>query len=336
MAKRASGGPKRDVLQEITDKIISDMERGLADPDVWQAPWAKLGMGAARNVVSRKRYRGINALVFAITAEEAGAPALWASFKQWSEQGCRVRKGERSTWGVYWATVKRTDRKTGEPLVDEDGNPLTTMRPVPFNVFHVGQVVDATTVSYRGRIRKVAVDGPAVRKIKARFTPDLPITTGERHDHAVKVLDHAYNRAVHGGDRAYYAPTEDRVHLPIREAFRDDASYVSTFARERTHQSGAKGRLTRTFGKRFGDPDYAAEELVAEMGAAFICQHLGVSAEPRPDHAHYLANWLRALKSDKGALYAAAKDAEAALRHIMADAGQPIEDETTEDEEAAV
>ena len=117
----------------------------------------------------------------------------------------------------------------------------------------------------------------------------------------------------HGGDRAYYAPGADAIQLPRPEAFRNADAYLSTKAHELMHWTGHQGRLHRQFGLRFGDQAYAFEELVAEIGAAFLCADLGVTADVREDHAAYIANWLQVLTDDKRAVFTAAAQAQRAV-----------------------
>src|SRR5208282_4066949 len=121
----------------------------------------------------------------------------------------------------------------------------------------------------------------------------------------------------HGGNRAYYSCTDDRVQLPPFESFRDAESYYATLLHELTHATHHEKRLNREFGrKRWGDAGYAAEELVAELGAAFLCADLGVTPEPREDHAGYLASWLEVMKSDKRAIFTAAAHAQRAADYL--------------------
>jgi antirestriction protein ArdC len=116
----------------------------------------------------------------------------------------------------------------------------------------------------------------------------------------------------HGGNRAYYRPSDDFIQMPPFQAFDDNVSYYSTLAHEHTHWSSHTSRCDRQLGKRFGDNAYAAEELIAELGAAFTCAHLGLSTEPREDHAQYIQHWLKVLKADKRAIFTAASKAQQA------------------------
>jgi len=121
----------------------------------------------------------------------------------------------------------------------------------------------------------------------------------------------------HGGNRAYYSPSEDYVQMPPFAAFKDNVSYYSTLAHEHTHWTSREGRCARELGKRFGDNAYAAEELIAELGAAFTCAHLGLSSEPREDHAAYIQSWLKVLKADKRAIFTASSKAQQACDWLV-------------------
>lgn len=123
-------------------------------------------------------------------------------------------------------------------------------------------------------------------------------------------------RLQHGGNRAFYSPSQDFIQLPPLASFRDSESYAATKAHELVHWTSNPKRLDRTLGKRFGDAAYAAEELIAEMGAAFLCADLGITPEIMPDHADYLAHWLIILKSDKRAIFTAAAQAQKALDYL--------------------
>lgn len=125
----------------------------------------------------------------------------------------------------------------------------------------------------------------------------------------------------HGGNRAFYTPTGDFIQMPQFAQFVDAKSYYSVLAHEHTHWTGAKERLDRVFGARFGDAAYAFEELVAELGAAFLCAGLGLENEPRADHASYVASWLRTLKNDKKAIFKAASKAQAAADYLQSLSG---------------
>jgi antirestriction protein ArdC len=125
----------------------------------------------------------------------------------------------------------------------------------------------------------------------------------------------------HGGNQAFYSPVTDHIQMPPFQAFSEAVPYYSTLAHEHTHWTANAGRCDRQLGKRFGDSAYAAEELIAELGAAFTCAHLGLSTEPRADHAAYIQSWLRVLKADKRAIFTAASKAQQACDWMIQRAG---------------
>jgi antirestriction protein ArdC len=156
------------------------------------------------------------------------------------------------------------------------------------------------------------------------YTPaaDSDIPMPERIAHAEAFFQTIGADVRHGGNQAFYAPATDHIQMPPFPAFRDNLSYYSTLAHETTHWTAKESRCDRQLGKRFGDSAYAAEELIAELGAAFTCAHLGLSTEPREDHAQYLASWLKVLKADSRAIFTAASKAQQATDWMVARAGE--------------
>ena len=128
----------------------------------------------------------------------------------------------------------------------------------------------------------------------------------------------------HGGNQAYYSPASDHIQMPPFAAFAENVPYYSTLAHEHTHWTAPAARCDRELGKRFGDNAYAAEELIAELGAAFTCAHLGLSTEPREDHAQYIQSWLKVLKADNKAIFTAASKAQQATDWLIARAGESV------------
>ena len=152
------------------------------------------------------------------------------------------------------------------------------------------------------------------------YTPkadaDMPML--ERIEQADAFFKNVGADVRHGGNQAYYAPVSDHIQMPPFQAFVESVSYYSTLAHEHTHWTANAGRCDRQLGKRFGDNAYAAEELIAELGAAFTCAHLGLSTEPRADHAAYINSWLKVLKADKRAIFTAASKAQQATDWMIA------------------
>lgn len=285
---------RQDVYSRITNQIIEALEQGVKP---WTQPW---NAAHAAGHVSRplrhngQPYAGINVLTLWASAMTAHyAAPIWMTFKQAIELGGHVRKGERGSPVVYANTISRTeaDEATGDD----------TQRTIPFlkayTVFNVEQVEGLPAHFY--------AQAEQVRN------PDERIADAEAFFAATRA------DIRHGGDCAYYSPTLDYIQMPMFEAFRDAQSYYATLAHEATHWTRHATRLERDFGrKKFGDDGYAREELVAELGAAFLCADLGLRLEDRDDHASYIGHWLSVLKDDKRAVFAAAAHAQRAADYL--------------------
>ena len=276
----------KDIYSRVTDRIIKDLENSVR---TWLRPWNG-GQGVSRPLRHNGTpYQGVNILLLWGEAVEKGyAAPIWMTFKQAQELGAHVRKGERGSLVVYASKMTRTES-------DEKGQDVE--REIPFmkgyTVFNVEQI-EGLPAQYQAK-------------------PDNPAQLLERIGHAERFIAHTGATVRHGGNSAFYAPARDLVQMPTFEAFKDGESYYSTLLHELTHWTGHKSRLDRSFNaKRFGDNGYAREELVAELGAAFLCADLGLTPEVRDDHAAYIAHWLKALKEDKRAIFSAAAHAQRA------------------------
>lgn len=283
-----------DVYQRVTDQIVAELEKGVQP---WFKPWS--GEHAAGRITRPLRangipYRGINILMLWASAVEKGfAAPLWLTYKQARELGGQVRKGEKGSLVVYANTITRTEQDAG---TGED-----VEREIPFmkgyTVFNAEQVDGLPAHFYA--LQEAALDPLArIDRAEAFFA-----ATG------VDIR--------HGGNMAFYSITEDRVQMPPFEAFRDAESYYATLAHECCHWTRHPSRLDRDFGrKQWGDEGYAREELVAELGAAFLAADLGLTPEPRADHASYIGSWLKVLKDDKRAIFSAAAQAQRAADYL--------------------
>jgi antirestriction protein ArdC len=278
-----------DVYTRITNRIITDLEQGTKP---WTKPWnAEHAAGRITRPLRHNAtpYRGINVLVLWIEAEERGyACPIWMTYKQAAELGGQVRKGEHGATVVYADRFKKTE-------TNDDGQ--TVEQEIPFMkgyaVFNCEQIAGLPAQHY-------ALAEPPTEKV-------------ERIGHAEAFFANTKLEINHGGNMAYYAFQPDRIQMPPIEAFRDAEAYYATLAHEATHATRHEKRLNRDFGrKRFGDEGYAVEELVAELGAAFLCADLELTPEPREDHAAYIQNWLTVLRNDKRAIFTAAAHAERA------------------------
>jgi antirestriction protein ArdC len=287
---------RQDIYEKITNQIVAELEKGVRP---WNKPWKA---DHAAGWISRPlrangaAYRGINVVVLWTEAVRKGfATPIWMTFKQAQELGAHVRKGEQGSPVVYASTLNRTeaDATTGEDIE----------RNIPFmkgyTVFNVEQVDGLPDHFYQP------------------YAPTLDPAQRVAHADAFFAATGADIR--HGGNRAYYAPSQDLIQLPLFETFEDVVSYYSSLAHESIHWTKHETRLARDFGgKRWGDEAYAAEELVAELGAAFLCADLQLSPHVREDHADYIATWLKVLKDDKKAIFTAAAHAQRAADFLHA------------------
>lgn len=284
--------PKPDVYTRVTTTILADLEKGVRP---WTKPW-DAGHAAGRIVrplrANGTPYRGVNVLLLWGAAVEWGFSCpVWMTYKQAEALGAQVRKGEHGSLVVYADrfTKKETQEDTGEEVE----------REIPFmkgyTVFNVEQI-----------------DG-----LPAHYTaePEPRPETVEQRDGRLEAFFRATGAAIrHGGNRAYYAIASDHVQMPPFPAFVDAESYYATLGHEMTHWTRHPSRLARDFRRqKFGDEGYAKEELVAELGAAFLCADLGITPEVREDHAAYIASWLKALRDDKRFIFAAAAHAQRAV-----------------------
>ncbi len=285
---------KLSLYDTVTQSIISAIEVNPGKPAM---PWhrdagAPLFMPA--NALTKNSYQGINTLVLWISAEQQGyRQPVWATYRQWAELGCQVRKGQKSTPVVFYKSYDVTP-KTENP--EDDGKRRVARASAVFNSAQVDGFA-----------------GPAA-------VPDLgPVVRNQMFDAFVAATGAV---VVHGGDRAFYRPSVDTITMPDESRFcgtetmTRDESYISVLAHELGHWSGAKHRLNRDFGARFGDARYAAEEITAELCAAFVCAELGMACTPRADHAQYIVQYLQLLKSDSHAIFTAAAKASQAVAYL--------------------
>lgn len=284
---------KTDVYQRVTDSIVAAIEKGVGN---WKMPWHTSGRDAFSpiNTCSKKAYRGINTLCLWAAAQDKGyTSGEWGTYQQWQDRGAQVRKGEKATLVVFWKFAN-TETQDG----DETTHGSRLLFTKGYSVFNAAQV-----------------DG---------YTPKSePLPAGPERIAATDAFFAAVGADVrHGGNRAFYTTGDDHIQMPMLQQFTDNLSYYSTLAHEHTHWTAKAGRCDRQLGKRFGDHQYAAEELIAELGAAFVCASLGLSSEPREDHAQYIKSWLNVLKADKKAIFTAASKAQQACDWMVKQAEQ--------------
>ncbi len=272
----------RDIYKTVTDSIINELEKGAAP---WINPW-RADSSADKNFVSQKPYQGINRLLLGMSSMAKGyTNPAWGTYKQWAEAGAQVKAGEKATQIVFFKPLKGQDKATGEET------------------------------SY------CVIRGYAVFNVEQT---DMPIVPAEKSEGEFNPIPACEDRIVktgavisHGGDAAFYMPSQDRIQLPNKTAFTNEQHYYATTFHELAHWTGAKHRLDRELSKgKYGNPAYAFEELVAEMSAAFLCADYRIAGELR--HAGYIQSWLKACREDSKAIFKAAALAQKAADYIQA------------------
>lgn len=284
---RPNEPPRPDIHTRITNQIIAQLEAGVRP---WVQPW-KAGAPVSRPLRhDGTPYSGINILLLWSEAVERGyLRPTWMTFRQALALGAHVRKGERGATVVYANQIIREE-------ADEAGQAVEQRIPFlkAYTVFNLDQI-DGLPERY-------------ALQLQPTINPEVRIGAAE-----------AFFRACgadirHGGGSAFYAPGPDFVQMPAYESFQDAQSYYATLGHEMIHWTRHSSRLDRDLGRqRHGDEGYAREELVAELGAAFLCADLGLALEPREDHAAYIASWLEVLRGDKRFIVSAAAHAQRAV-----------------------
>jgi len=307
MGTKTTTTDRRDVYADVTARIVGQLEAGVRP---WHQPWRA---GHPAGTISRPLrsngvpYRGINVLVLWLTGVERDYTSpLWLTFQQAKELDACVKKGERGTKVVYANTFEKTTKD------DATGDESTERIPFlkAYTVFNAEQV----------------------EGLPARFyTPEVgPKPHAERLAGADAFFAHAEADTRHCGCKAFYSPAGDFIQLPDFDRFESRESYYAVRAHETIHWTKHAKRIDRNFEtKRFGDAGYAVEELVAELGSAFLAADLGLTPEVMPGHASYLASWLEVLKTDDKAIFTAAAHAEKAAAYLHA--FQPARAETTDE-----
>lgn len=282
-----------DLYRTVTDKIVAAIEAGAG---AFVMPWhVTAATGRPVNALTGHGYRGVNVVALWAEAVMSGyGTGWWASYRQWERLGAQVRRGEHGTAIVFY------NRLNSAPTDELDESDRFRLVARAFRVFNLDQV-DGWQPPGSSPVSTV----PALAEVEAFVAATNAVV-------------------VHGGAKACYRRDFDRIELPARDRFRGTLTssareaYYGTLLHELTHWTGAPHRLNRTFGTRFGDHAYAVEELVAELGAAFLCADLRIANEPRPDHAAYVAPWLKVLNDDRRAVFTAAARANDAAAFLQA------------------
>src|ERR1035437_829055 len=281
--KEGGNGKRQTVYEQITERIIAMLEKGTVP---WRKPW-NVQTGLPRNLVTKKAYRGINTFLLHAMSYES---AYWLTFRQAQQLGGTVRKGEKACPVVFWKQLEVEDKKTGEV----EKIPLLRF----FYVFNVSQC-----------------DG--LKNIPAPVESHATVSTTAEE---IVAMMPKRPEIKHGLAKAFYSPGADIVAMPDRARFETEAGYFATLFHELTHASGHKSRLNRqtlTESAGFGSNPYCKEELIAEMGAAFLCGQAGIAENILENSAAYVQNWLEQLQNDKKLIVQAAAQAQKAADFIL-------------------
>lgn len=287
-----------EVFEKIAAKLITAIEG--TEQGTWSRPWQTVLAGTEfpKNALTGKQYQGMNALYFWILQAEREYPeARWGTYKQWKQLGEQVAKGEKGTQGVKWGTTYVCEPCGAKGASPCKGGHINETR-VWASVFYVFNI--AQTEGYEAPIENLG-DGPE----KLANVERMVAATGATIEHRKQ-------------NRAYYSHATDIITVPVVEQFETQQGYYGTLLHELTHWTGHETRLGRDAKNVFGSAKYAAEELVAEMGAAMLAAQYGVEIEPHVEHVAYLQSWVEVIRSEKMALYRAAKLAHEAARYLVA------------------
>ena len=274
---------KIDIYQAVTDRILDMLDRGTVP---WRHPIKRSANadGMPKNLNTAKPYRGVNVFLLTVSAWMNGYESdYWLTFKQARNRGGHIRKGEKASMIVFWKQYAVTDKQTGEEKT------VPVIRH--YNVFNADQCN--------------GIEAPDAVPPDQDTPPFEPIR-------AAQMIVAGYPNPPdieHGGGQAFYRPNDDRVRIARPERFESRESYYATLFHELAHSTGHKSRLDRGLGSRlsvFGSPDYSKEELVAEMGAAFLAAAAGISPTTIDQSASYIDGWRKKLKSDKKLVVSAA------------------------------
>ena len=295
MSRKSKNSTRRDIYTRITERIVADLEKGVRP---WVQPWSA---GNLAGQVSRplrhngQPYSGLNVLLLWSESIACGyTSASWMTLRQANELGAHVRKGESGATVVYASRFTRTEKDASGGEVDRD---------IPFlkayTVFNCDQI-DGLPDQYQ-------------------LPPEPVAEPFNRIEHADRFFANTDAVIRHGGGQAFYQPSTDTIQMPGFETFRDAESFYAVLGHEVTHWAGASHRLNRDLSRYHKDrTERAREELCADIGASFLCADLGIvpEMEPRPDHASYVASWLKLLDGDRRAIFQAAAHAQRAVAYL--------------------
>ena len=270
---------QQSIYDIVTNRIIENLEKGSIP---WIKPWHTENT-LDKNIKTGNEYNGINRIILGMSGFQSN---VWASFKQWQDLGAKVKLHEKGTQIVFYKPVSSVK-------VTSEGEEISYN-----SVFTTSYVFNAEQV-----------EGI---EIKPRDIEDKPFMNNVDIDNMVMNTGASIR---HSGNSAYYKRDDDYINMPVKSDFNSEANYYATLLHELTHWSGSPTRLDRTKGKRFGDTAYAFEELIAELGSAFLCEKYAVKGDIR--HEGYIQSWLQALKNDNKMIFKASAYAQKSTDYLV-------------------
>ena len=300
---------KKDLYQDFTDQVIKQMEDNNMN---WSKPFTTTILNGHHNVISKKPYQGMNCFSIGLSVHKNGFKSNeWATFNQWKNLGAKIKKGSKGTEILYW-NIKEYEDKTNK---DEKVK-------IPFLKYFVVFNADQ-------------VDGYETKEKGLKDFNLKEIDNWKTHFKTDTFVENT-KADINTANKAFYSPNGDFIGMPPKEDFKGDKEntkeqyYYSTLLHELTHWTGHSSRCNRDLKNRFGSKAYAMEELVAEIGSAFLCSHLGVTKAPTPNHGRYLNNWLEVLKEDKKAIFKAFSLSKVSSEYLL-----ELDQTETKEEEVA-
>lgn len=271
---------KADLYTEITEQIIQLMEEGKCGNGI---KWDKGNNGLPSNFETKQNYSGVNVLLLWDAIYKNGySCSQWLTYKQANDMGGQVKKGSKGVRCIFFNHIEKESKENPQEI---ERIPFIK----PFTVFNIEQI-----------------EGLVNEQQEKSFCDET----------AEHILKGSGANIIEIGTKAMYVPSKDTIFMPERHLFEDSKSFYAVAFHELTHWTGSKDRLNRDFSGRFGSESYAVEELVAELGASFLCSDMGFTSQTLPDHASYIENWVSVLKKDKRAIFTASSQASKAHTYI--------------------
>lgn len=296
--------------KKMVDTLISFIEQ---DPTQWEAGWYRAPSVSPMNGKTQKNYKGLNAFyLYVIAAMKGYRDPRWLTFNQVKELGGNVRSGEKSSEVFFWTWY---DKKTKKPFEAKTLEGMSEEEKLEYKKENVRPVIKFYQVFNGQQCENIpeyeVVQTPTMAEEERARQNDLIETVIANSEAPIQ-----YN----GGNRAYYSPMSDSIHLPEIKDFKTMQDYYATALHEIAHSTGHESRLNRSLKGMFGSPDYAREELRAELASVFMQTELGISVEGKhfENHGAYLASWLKAVKDNPKEFYSAASDAEKIADYVSA------------------